>query len=164
MQALQRGNKAMLDHNEIVAMAEFRRALEYDPTNDYALQRLRDAIPQAAAAHPYRQRGGAVGAHRVAAQPDASGLPLSRRLARAADPSGACLRHHSAVRRLGQAAAGALRHSGRELRHRHAGGWRRHQDFLGTARRQRRSWSWRIRSRTVATSSAWDCAPSTCLS
>ncbi|HUI84036.1 MAG TPA: type II and III secretion system protein [Candidatus Binatia bacterium] len=45
LRALQRGNKAMLDHNEIVAMAEFRRALEYDPTNDYALQRLRDAIP-----------------------------------------------------------------------------------------------------------------------
>ena len=45
-QALQRGNKAMLDDNEIVAMAEFRRALDYDPTNDYALQRLRDAIPE----------------------------------------------------------------------------------------------------------------------
>ncbi len=47
MQALQRGNKAMLNDNEIVAMAEFRRALEYDPTNDYALQRLQDSIPQA---------------------------------------------------------------------------------------------------------------------
>ncbi len=44
-QALQRGNKAMNEHNEIVAMAEFRRALDYDPTNSYALQRLRDAIP-----------------------------------------------------------------------------------------------------------------------
>src|SRR5271165_2049710 len=30
MQALQRGNKAMLDHNEVVAMAEFQRALQYD--------------------------------------------------------------------------------------------------------------------------------------
>ena len=46
MQALQRGNKAMLNNDPIVAMAEFRRALEYDPTNDYALQRLRDALPQ----------------------------------------------------------------------------------------------------------------------
>ncbi len=46
MQALQRGNKAMLDHNEIVAMAEFRRALQYDPTNEYALQRLRDSLPE----------------------------------------------------------------------------------------------------------------------
>lgn len=45
MQALTRGNKAMLDHNEIVAMAEFRRALEYDPTNQYAVQRLHDAVP-----------------------------------------------------------------------------------------------------------------------
>ena len=45
MQSLTRGNKAMLDHNEIVAMAEFRRALEYDPTNEYAVQRLHDAVP-----------------------------------------------------------------------------------------------------------------------
>ncbi len=46
MQALQRGNKAALDHDEVVAMAEFRRALQYDPTNDYALQRLRDSMPE----------------------------------------------------------------------------------------------------------------------
>ncbi len=46
MKALKQGNKAMLDGNEIVAMAAFRRALEYDPTNDYALQRLRDSIPE----------------------------------------------------------------------------------------------------------------------
>ena len=45
MQALKQGNQAMLDGNEIVAMADFRRALELDPTNDYALQRLRDSIP-----------------------------------------------------------------------------------------------------------------------
>jgi type II secretory pathway component GspD/PulD (secretin) len=45
-EALKRGNKAMLDQNEIVAMAEFRRALDYDPTNNYALQRMRDAIPE----------------------------------------------------------------------------------------------------------------------
>jgi general secretion pathway protein D len=46
LQALKHGNQAMQDHNEIVAMADFRRALEYDPTNDYALQRLRDAMPE----------------------------------------------------------------------------------------------------------------------
>ena len=46
LQALKQGNKAMQDHNEIVAMADFRRALDYDPTNDYALQRLRDAMPE----------------------------------------------------------------------------------------------------------------------
>ncbi|MFZ0913713.1 MAG: hypothetical protein WBQ76_13030 [Candidatus Korobacteraceae bacterium] len=45
MQFLKQGNQAMLDHDEIVAMADFRRALEYDPTNEYALQRLRDSIP-----------------------------------------------------------------------------------------------------------------------
>ncbi len=46
MQALERGNKAMLDQKDIVAMAEFRRAAEYDPTNEFALQRLRDSIPE----------------------------------------------------------------------------------------------------------------------
>jgi len=46
MQALERGNKAMLANKEIAAMAEFRQALEYDPTNDFAVQRLRDSIPE----------------------------------------------------------------------------------------------------------------------
>jgi type II secretory pathway component GspD/PulD (secretin) len=46
MNALKQGNRAMLGGNEIVAMAAFRRALEYDPTNDYASQRLRDSIPE----------------------------------------------------------------------------------------------------------------------
>jgi general secretion pathway protein D len=45
MEALERGNKAMLENKEIVAMAEFRRATEYDPTNEFALQRLRDSMP-----------------------------------------------------------------------------------------------------------------------
>lgn len=45
MEALQRGNKAMAENKEIVAMAEFRRATEYDPTNDFAIQRLRDSLP-----------------------------------------------------------------------------------------------------------------------
>src|SRR5271165_4287878 len=46
MEALERGNKAMLEHREIIAMAEFRRATEYDPTNDFAIQRLRDSMPE----------------------------------------------------------------------------------------------------------------------
>jgi general secretion pathway protein D len=50
MQALKQGNQAMMGQNEIVAMADFRRALEYDPTNDYALQRLRDSMPEPEAA------------------------------------------------------------------------------------------------------------------
>jgi tetratricopeptide (TPR) repeat protein len=45
MQFLKQGNQAMLDGNEIVAMADFRRALEVDPTNEYALQRRRDSMP-----------------------------------------------------------------------------------------------------------------------
>jgi len=52
-EALQRGNKAMLDDNDVVAMAEFQRALQYDPSDDYALQRLRDATP--AEAQPAQQ-------------------------------------------------------------------------------------------------------------
>lgn len=44
MEAIQRGNTAMLQNNDIVAMAEFRQAVEYDPTNDFAQQRLHDSI------------------------------------------------------------------------------------------------------------------------
>jgi general secretion pathway protein D len=44
MQALDRGNKAMQAKNEVVATAEFRRALEYDPTNEFARQRLNDSV------------------------------------------------------------------------------------------------------------------------
>ncbi len=47
MRALERGNKAMQENKEIVAMGEFRRATEYDPTNDFAIQRLRDSMPEA---------------------------------------------------------------------------------------------------------------------
>ena len=44
MQALERGNKALQEKNEIVATAEFRQALEYDPTNEFARQRLNDSV------------------------------------------------------------------------------------------------------------------------
>ena len=44
MHAIQRGNQAMLDKQDVVAMAAFREALEYDPTNEFAQQRLRDSI------------------------------------------------------------------------------------------------------------------------
>ena len=44
MEALERGNKAMQAKNEVVATAEFRRALEFDPTNDFARQRLNDSV------------------------------------------------------------------------------------------------------------------------
>ena len=50
MEALRKGNKAMLDNKDVVAMAAFQRALQYDPTNNYAIQRLRDSIPQEAQA------------------------------------------------------------------------------------------------------------------
>jgi general secretion pathway protein D len=46
MQALEHGNKAMAENKEIIAMADFRRAAEYDPTNEFAIQRLLDSMPQ----------------------------------------------------------------------------------------------------------------------
>ena len=46
LQALKQGNQAMQNNNEIVAMADFRKALDYDPSNDYAMQRLRDSLPE----------------------------------------------------------------------------------------------------------------------
>jgi len=44
MAALDRGNKAMSGLNDVVATSEFRKALELDPTNEFARQRLKDAI------------------------------------------------------------------------------------------------------------------------
>jgi tetratricopeptide (TPR) repeat protein len=42
---LRKGNQAMLTGDANGALAAFRRALEFDPTNEYALQRLHDALP-----------------------------------------------------------------------------------------------------------------------
>jgi type II secretory pathway component HofQ len=39
------GNKAMLSGDAAAALGSFRRAAEIDPTNEYAQQRLRDALP-----------------------------------------------------------------------------------------------------------------------
>ena len=50
MEALERGNKAMLAKNEIAATAEFRQALDYDPTNEFARQRLNDSVWESGAA------------------------------------------------------------------------------------------------------------------
>jgi general secretion pathway protein D len=47
MQSLERGNKAMEANNEVAATAEFRKALEIDPTNEFARQRLSDSIWEA---------------------------------------------------------------------------------------------------------------------
>jgi type II secretory pathway component GspD/PulD (secretin) len=44
MDAINRGNRALQDKREIVAMAEFRRALEFDPQNEFAQQRLKDSV------------------------------------------------------------------------------------------------------------------------
>ena len=44
MDAITRGNKALNEQKEIVAMAEFRRALEFDPQNEFATQRLKESV------------------------------------------------------------------------------------------------------------------------
>jgi general secretion pathway protein D len=41
---LQRGNAALLSDRQVEALADFRSALELDPHNDFAQQRLRDAL------------------------------------------------------------------------------------------------------------------------
>jgi general secretion pathway protein D len=41
---LQRGNGALADGQQVLAMGEFRTALSIDPTNDFAKQRLNDAV------------------------------------------------------------------------------------------------------------------------
>ena len=42
--ALERGNRFLLDRQQIEALAEFRTALELDPKNEFAMQRLRDTL------------------------------------------------------------------------------------------------------------------------
>ena len=98
MQALERGNKAMLENKEIVAMAEFRRATEYDPTNDFAIQRLRDSMPEewSRSSHSHAS-GGAVHSHRAAAFRGAPRFSLSRRRPSAAHPGCAGLRRGGRV-------------------------------------------------------------------
>lgn len=44
MDAIGRGNKALQENKQVVAMAEFRRALEFDPQNEFAKQRLTDSV------------------------------------------------------------------------------------------------------------------------
>jgi general secretion pathway protein D len=44
MEALDRGNKALLAKNDVVAVAEFQHALQIDPGNDFARQRLNDSV------------------------------------------------------------------------------------------------------------------------
>jgi len=46
MAHLESGNQMLLAHNSERATAEFRQALSLDPSNEFARQRLRDAIPQ----------------------------------------------------------------------------------------------------------------------
>jgi Flp pilus assembly secretin CpaC len=54
MKHLERGNLLLADKHQVEALAEFRSAVELDPTNDFAQQRLRDAVgddaPQVATA------------------------------------------------------------------------------------------------------------------
>ena len=111
MEALERGNKALLANNEVVATAEFRQALEFDPTNEFARQRLNDAIWEASPA-PSRTLQIVQKSIEVSLSPstDCTGLPLPRRLAQPADASCPRLWHHRDDRRFGARRAGPLRH------------------------------------------------------
>jgi general secretion pathway protein D len=42
---IQRGNEALLARNQIQAMGAFRAALDIDPSNEFAKERLRDSLP-----------------------------------------------------------------------------------------------------------------------
>jgi general secretion pathway protein D len=44
MDAITRGNRALNEDKQIVAMAEFRRALQFDPENQFAMQRLEESV------------------------------------------------------------------------------------------------------------------------
>ncbi len=44
---LKKGNAALLDDHSIEALADFRSAVQLDPQNDFAQQRLRDAVSEA---------------------------------------------------------------------------------------------------------------------
>ncbi len=46
--ALERGNQYMLSRQQVEALAEFRTALELDPSNEFALRRMRDALGEQA--------------------------------------------------------------------------------------------------------------------
>ncbi len=51
---LERGNNALLQKNEVTALAEFRNALQIDPTNKFAQQRIQDALAEWAPRVPDR--------------------------------------------------------------------------------------------------------------
>lgn len=44
MEAINRGNQALEEHNQVVAMAQFRKALQFDPQNEFAAQRLNESV------------------------------------------------------------------------------------------------------------------------
>lgn len=44
MASIKQGTQALDDNNDILAMASFRRALEYDPSNEFAQERLREVL------------------------------------------------------------------------------------------------------------------------
>ena len=52
---VQAGNQAMSAGNSIEALTRFREALQLDPENDFARQRLRDALPRAAQENPKKE-------------------------------------------------------------------------------------------------------------
>jgi tetratricopeptide (TPR) repeat protein len=52
---VQAGNKALAAGSSMEALTRFREALQFDPENDFARQRLRDALPRAAEETPRKE-------------------------------------------------------------------------------------------------------------
>jgi len=53
---LQRGNAALAEGQQILAMGEFRNVLHIDPSNDFARQRLNDAVDHSGTGSPHGAR------------------------------------------------------------------------------------------------------------
>jgi hypothetical protein len=69
---LQRGNSALFTGRQVEALAEFRAALHLDPTNDFALQRLHDALAEWAPAQPVSRARVLAAAGEIHVEPDAA--------------------------------------------------------------------------------------------
>jgi type II secretory pathway component GspD/PulD (secretin) len=52
---VQVGNRALAAGNSVEALSRFREALQFDPDNDFARQRLRDALPRVAQVDPTKE-------------------------------------------------------------------------------------------------------------
>src|SRR5512146_3083287 len=67
---IQRGNAALLAKNQIQAMGAFRSALDLDPSNEFARQRLRDSLPDLPQVEHSDKIDSFSGSHEIHLQPN----------------------------------------------------------------------------------------------